>query len=73
MIDFETYDKAVDDFDTYYNKKRARVTCVDGEVYEDICKGYVEDDDSNGNSVWAIILGMRKFIQEDVEKNEFLD
>ena len=34
MIDFETWDKAVDDFDTYCGKKKARVTCVDGNVYE---------------------------------------
>ena len=73
MIDFETWDKAVDDCDTYYKKKHARVTCVDGEVYEGICRGYHEDDDSNGNSVWAIMVGMMSFIQEEVEKIEFLD
>ena len=73
MIDFKTWDKAVDYFDTYYNQKRARITCVDGEVYEGICGGYEEDEDSKGNAVWAIIIGMRLFIQEQVEKIEFLD
>jgi len=73
MIDFETWDKAVDDFDTYCGKKKARVTCVDGNVYEGICDGYYEDEDSQENAVWAISLGMRKFIQENVEKIEFLE
>lgn len=73
MIDFETWDKAVDDFDTYCGKKKARVTCVDGSVYEGVCNGYYEDEDSNGDAVWAISLKVIKFIQEDVEKIEFLD
>ena len=73
MIDFETWDKAVDDFDTYYKKKHARITCVDGKVYEGICNGYYEEENSKGEGVWGIGLGMRIFIQEDVEKIEFLD
>ncbi len=73
MIDFETWDKAVDDFDMYCGQKKARVTCVDGNVYEGLCDGYYEDEDSKGNAVWAIALGARKFIQEYVEKIEFLD
>lgn len=73
MIDFKTWDKAVDDFDAYCGKKKARVICVDGNVYEGICNGYYEDEDSKGNAVWAISLKTRKFIQEMVEKIEFLD
>lgn len=55
------------------NAKNARVTDIEGKTYEGICLGYVEDDDSAGNSVWAIRLGFRKFTQEMVEKIEFLD
>ncbi len=73
MIDFETWDKAVDDFDTYYGIKKARITCIDGKVYEGICNGYYEDEDTKGNAVWAISLGIIKFIQEDVEKIDFID
>ena len=73
MISFEKWDKWVDDFDTYWGKRKARVTCVDGSQYEGICNGYGEEEDSNGDNVWGIILGARGFIQEQVEKIEFID
>ena len=73
MIDFETWDKAVNDFDTYYKKKHARITCVDGEVYEGLCDGYYEEEDSKGEGCWGIGLGVMIFKQEEVEKIEFLD
>ena len=72
MISFEEWNKAVDDADTFYDKKVIRVTEVDGTVFEGLCGGYVEDEDSNENACWAIIVGWRKYLQENVEKIEFL-
>lgn len=73
MISFEKWDKAVDDADTFYKKKKVRVTGTDGATYEGLCMGYHEDEDSNENACWAISVGGRKFLQEDVESIEFID
>lgn len=73
MIDFEKWDKAVDDANTFYKKKKVRVTETDGTVFEGLCGGYCEDEDSNEIACWAISAGGRKFLQEDVEKIEFVD
>lgn len=73
MISFEEWDKAVDYSYDNWDKKRLRVTFTDGEEYIGICKGYTEEEDSRGDNVYAIICGMISFIQEQVEKIEFLD
>ena len=40
MISFEKWNKAVDDADAFYKKKKVRVTTTDGTVYDDrnVCK-----------------------------------
>ena len=73
MIDFEKWFNAAKDFETYYHKKHARITCVDGEIYEGECDGYYDEEDSKGESVIGIGLGVMIFKQEEVEKIEFLD
>ena len=72
MISFEKWNKAVDDADSFYKKKKVRVTTTDGTVYEGICMGYHEDEDSNEVACWAIGVGGYKFLQEDVEEIEFI-
>lgn len=54
MISFEKWNKAVDDADAFYKKKKVRVTKTDGTVYEGLCMGYHEDEDSNEVACWAI-------------------
>lgn len=73
MISFEKWDKAVDDSDAFYKKKKVKVTGIDGTIYEGLCMGYHEDEDSNGNACWAISVGGYKFLQEDVNEIEFID
>lgn len=88
MIDDKTWDKFVDDFDTYRGKKKVSITNTNGDTYEGICNGYVEDEDSKGDSVWAICIKCgeyfddkeskvitygRRFTQEMVDKIEFLN
>ncbi|MGN0604814.1 MAG: hypothetical protein ACI4I2_12635 [Oscillospiraceae bacterium] len=73
MIDFEKWDKAVDDANTFCKKKKVRVTETDGTIYEGLCMGYHEDEDSNELACWAISVGGRSFLQEDVESIEFID
>lgn len=73
MIDFEKWDKIVDDFGIYCGKKKVRVTCTDGNVYEEMCDGYGEEEDSNGDNGWAVWTVNRIFTREMVEKIEFLD
>lgn len=72
MINSEKWNKAVDDADTFYGKKNVRVTEIDGTIFKGICGGYYEDENSKGEACWAISVGQRKFIQEDVEKIEFI-
>lgn len=62
-----------------FEGKRAKVFCVDGTVYEGIGGPDCEEEDSDGDNVYAITLDLPNqssgmiFIQEDVEKIEFLD
>ena len=72
MLDIEKWNKIIDYFGDNKGKK-VKIFCIDGNVYDGIVDGYGADDDSNGNSVWAIWTQNRIFLREYVEKIEFID
>lgn len=56
-----------------FENRKIRIICTDGTAYEGLGGEYCEAEDSNGDNVYAIILGNDMFLSEDVEKIEFLD
>lgn len=71
MIDIEQWNKTVDYFGENRGKK-VRIICNDGASYEDIIDGYGEDEDSNGEAVWALWTQNMIFLREKVKEIEIL-
>ena len=72
MIDVAEWNKAII-MAADYCGKNIRVTMTDGTNFEGVCKGYSEDENSNGETCSSLIVGWKIFLQEDVEKIEFID
>lgn len=73
MIEFEKWEKIIDYSVIYRRERKLRVKCLDGEIYEGLCDGYFEEEDSNGDNVYALGVGARIFLQEEVRSIEFID
>lgn len=61
-----------------FEGRKAKIICCDGTCYEGIGDVYCEEENSKGENVLAVCMitnnnGNMFFMQEEVEKIEFLD